>query len=106
MNCGPPKLSRARFRDGNPRLSALAIDLPQEDALGIASGDPVVTALTAALPGINTGNGDLTNAENLYALLTGRVSNISGNVNVDEKSHQYNQYQPATQRWAFRTSTI
>ncbi len=74
--------------------------------LGIASGDPVVTALTSALPFINTGNGDLTNAENLYALLTGRVSNISGNVNVDEHTHQYNQYQPATQRWAFRTGGL
>jgi len=74
--------------------------------LGIASGDPVVTALTAALPGINNSNGDLTNAENLYALLTGRVSNISGNVNVDEKSHQYTPGQPNTQRWAYRTGGL
>ncbi len=74
--------------------------------LGIASGDPVVTALTAALPAINAGNGDLTNVENLYALLTGRISSISGNVNVDEHTHQYVQYQPETQRWAFRTGGL
>jgi len=74
--------------------------------LGIASGDPVVTSLTSALPAINTGNGDLTNAENLYALLTARVSNISGNVNVDEHTHQYNQFQPATQRWAYKTGGL
>ena len=74
--------------------------------LGIASGDPIVTALTSALPFINTGNGDLTNAENLYALLTGRVSNISGNTNVDETSKQYAEFQPQTQRWAFRTGGL
>ncbi len=74
--------------------------------LGIASGDPIVTALTAALPGINTGNGDLTNAENLYALLTGRVSGISGNVNVDENTHAYNAFQPQTQRWAYKTGAL
>ncbi|HEX3876013.1 MAG TPA: TonB-dependent receptor [Bryobacteraceae bacterium] len=74
--------------------------------LGIASGDPVVTALTAGLPGINTGNGDLTNAENLYALLTGRVSTISGNVNVDEHTHAYTPYQPETQRWSFKTGGL
>jgi hypothetical protein len=75
-------------------------------SLGLASGDPVASALTAALPGINTGNGDLTNAENLYALLTGRISGISGNVNVDEHSKQYAQYQPATQRWSFKTGGL
>ncbi len=74
--------------------------------LGLASGDPVATALQNALPGINTGNGDLTNAENLYALLTGRVSGISGNVNVDENTHTYNSYQPETQRWAFKTGGL
>ena len=75
-------------------------------SLGLASGDPVATTLQSALPFINTGNGDLTNAENLYALLTGRVSGISGNVNVDENTHTYNEYQPATQRWAFKTGGL
>jgi len=74
--------------------------------LGIASGDTVATALQNAMPGINTGNGDLTNAENLFALLTGRVSGISGNVNVDEHTHQYAEYQPQTQRWAYKTGGL
>ena len=91
-----------------------------EYTLGIASGDPVATALQAGLPFINTGNSasnllnntpstvgsDLTVAEDLYALLTGRISGISGNVNVDEHTHQYNQYQPQTQRWAFKTGGL
>ncbi len=75
-------------------------------SLGIASGDPVTAALQAALPGINTGNGDLSNAENLYALLTGRISSISGNVNVNEITHQYNQGAPVTQRYAFTTGGV
>jgi hypothetical protein len=74
--------------------------------IGIASGDPVVTALTAALPAINSGNGDLTNAENLYALLTGRLSSISGSVNVNEYTHQYNEFAPITQRFAFNTGGL
>lgn len=91
-----------------------------EYTLGIASGDPVATALQNALPFINTGNSasnlinnvpatvgsDLTVAEDLYALLTGRVSAVSGNVNVDEHTHQYNTYQPETQRWAFKTGGL
>src|ERR1035438_3970966 len=74
--------------------------------IGIASGDPVATALTAALPAINTGNGDLGNAENLYALLTGRLTSISGSVNVNENTHQYNQFAPVTQRYAFTTGGL
>src|SRR5262249_36004630 len=43
---------------------------------GIATADPVSTVLQSALPSINTGNGDLTNAQNLYALLTGRLTSV------------------------------
>jgi hypothetical protein len=71
--------------------------------LGLASGDPVGAALQAALPAINAGNGDLTNAQNLYALLMGRISSITGSVNVNEVTHQYNQFAPVTQRFAFTT---
>ncbi len=74
--------------------------------LGIAAGDPVATALTAALPNINTGNGDLTNAENLYALLTGRLTQISAFVNVNENTHQFNEFSPITQRYAFTTGSL
>jgi hypothetical protein len=68
---------------------------------GVSSSDPVGAVLSAALPGISTTNGDLTNAENLYAILTGRLTSISASVNVDEKTHQYAQFQPSVQRFAF-----
>ncbi len=74
--------------------------------LGIASGDAVATALQSALPAINTGNGDLTNATALYALLTGRLTGISAAVNVNEYTHQFNQFAPVTQRFAFTTGGL
>lgn len=69
--------------------------------MGIASGDPVATALQNALPNINASNGDLSNATALYALLTGRLSSITASVNVNEFTHQYNEFAPVTQRFAF-----
>jgi hypothetical protein len=71
---------------------------------GIATSDPIATTLQNALPAINTSNGDLGNAQNLYALLTGRLTSITTTVNVDEKSHQYAQFAPVTQRFAFSTA--
>ncbi|HEY7184002.1 MAG TPA: TonB-dependent receptor, partial [Blastocatellia bacterium] len=73
---------------------------------GVAAGDPVATVLQNALPGINTNNGDLTNAQNLYALLTGRLTSITVDTNVDERTHQYNQFAPVTQRFAFTTAAL
>jgi hypothetical protein len=75
-------------------------------ALGIAAGDPVTSVLQSALPGISTTNGDLTNAQNLYAILTGRLSAISVTTNVDESSKQYAQFSPVTQRFAFTTGAL
>ncbi|MGH9416991.1 MAG: carboxypeptidase-like regulatory domain-containing protein [Terriglobales bacterium] len=74
--------------------------------LSMANGDPAATALAAALPDVNTNNGDLNNAESLFSLLTGRVAGIGGNVNVDEKTLNYAEFQPQTQRWAFTTSSL
>ena len=74
--------------------------------LGIASGDPVSTILQSALPGISTTNGDLTNAQNLYALLTGRLSSVSVNTNVDENTQKYAPFAPVTQRFAFTTAAL
>ena len=74
--------------------------------LGLPSSDPAAAAIQAALPFINTGNGDLTNAQNIYALLTGRLSSITGSENVSEITHQYNQFAPITQRYAFTTGGI
>jgi Carboxypeptidase regulatory-like domain len=57
---------------------------------GVIAGDPVATPLSATnLPGISTT--DLTNARALYALLTGRISSISGTRNVSEVTKQYSQ---------------
>src|SRR5215475_11100378 len=73
---------------------------------GVVASDPVGTVLQNALPGINTNNGDLMNAQNLYALLTGRLTSITVNTNVDERTHQYNQFAPVTQRFAFNTAGL
>lgn len=70
-------------------------------SLGVGSSDPVGAALQAALPDINTSNGDLTNALALYATLTGRLTGISASNNVDATTHQYAEFQPSTQRFAY-----
>jgi len=66
-------------------------------SLGITSNDPVNSLFSATnFPAISTS--DISNTMNLYALLTGRLSGLSGVVNVDEKSHKYVQYAPLTVR--------
>jgi carboxypeptidase family protein len=56
--------------------------------VGVVGGDPASTAFTTTtIPGVRTT--DLANALALYALLTGRISSVSGTNNVDESSHQY-----------------
>src|SRR5262245_2847874 len=72
--------------------------------IGLATGDPLAADIRAALPSINTSNADLGNAQSLYALLTGRLSGITGSLNVDEVSHTYARFAPLTQRFA--TSTL
>jgi len=73
---------------------------------GVSSSDPVGAVLSAALPAINNGNGDLGNAMSLYALLTGRLTSLSATNQVDEKTHQYVQFQPTTQRFKYSTGGI
>jgi hypothetical protein len=70
---------------------------------GIAAADAIGTTIQNALTRINTGNGDLQNAQNMYAWLTGRLTSITTTVNVDERSHQYVQFAPITHRYAFNT---
>lgn len=56
--------------------------------LGVVNGDPVSAIFNATtMPGVRTT--DLANALSLYALLTGRISSITGTNNVDEETHQY-----------------
>ena len=59
-----------------------------EIRFGIATGDPAAAMFTPAnFPG--SSNAQLTNAQALYALLTGRVSAIQGNARLDENTNQY-----------------
>ncbi|MGE5113940.1 MAG: carboxypeptidase regulatory-like domain-containing protein [Acidobacteriaceae bacterium] len=65
--------------------------------LGIAEGDPVINALTNAgtynpLPNANSDT--QSEARDLYALLAGRISGVTGSYPYDQKSGQYIQ-QPA-----------
>jgi Carboxypeptidase regulatory-like domain len=57
--------------------------------MGVATGDPITTALTLSedLPRISTQ--DLNNARSLYALLTGRVSAISATRGIDRETKQF-----------------
>jgi hypothetical protein len=53
-----------------------------------ATNDPAAAMFTAAnLPG--SSSSDRTTAQNLYALLTGRVVAINGNIRIDDSSGQY-----------------
>jgi hypothetical protein len=65
--------------------------------LGVNSDDPISPLFVASnFPAISTS--DLPNAASLYALLTGRLSGVSGNVNVSEKTHQYQPFSMLTLR--------
>jgi hypothetical protein len=76
-----------------------------EVRFGVVTGDPAANMFVAAnFPGASTAQ--LNNARNLYALLTGRVSNILGNARLNEDTNQYeylgNGFQRGTMRqWGF-----
>ncbi len=59
--------------------------------LGLANGDPVLNAFNlAGFPGANASQ--LTEAENLYALLTGRISSLGGGISeygLDPRTKKY-----------------
>jgi hypothetical protein len=56
--------------------------------LGVATGDPVSSVFTTTtIPGLRSE--DLTAALQLYALLTGRISNVTGNYALDENTKRY-----------------
>jgi hypothetical protein len=55
---------------------------------GVVTGDPAEGLFTTAnFPGASSTN--LTNARALYAILTGRVSSITANARIDEKTNEY-----------------
>jgi hypothetical protein len=76
-----------------------------EIRFGIATGDPAAAMFTTAnFPGAS--NAQLTNARAVYALLTGRVSQLNGNARLDEKTGQYSYLGDGFQRgnihqWGF-----
>ncbi|MGH8246430.1 MAG: carboxypeptidase-like regulatory domain-containing protein [Gammaproteobacteria bacterium] len=66
-------------------------------SLGVVGSDPVAAVIGGAnLPAISAG--DLTNARALYALLTGRISQTAGVINVNEKENKYAAFSPLTRR--------
>ncbi len=76
-----------------------------EMRFGVASGDPAAGMFTtAAFPGASTTQ--INNARALYAVLTGRVSQILGNARLNENNNQYeylgNGFQRGTMwQWGF-----
>ena len=61
---------------------------PAQYTLGVASGDPVSSIFNATtIPGVR--NADLATAQSLYALLTGRLSNVSETYNIADGTTQY-----------------
>ncbi len=72
---------------------------------GVIAGDPAQSLFTgaigaAAFPGASTAN--LTAAQNIYALLTGRVSTINGDARLDEHTNEYTYMGIGTQRARMR----
>ena len=71
-------------------------------ALGLLNADPAQQVITssalAAATGVTPSSAQLTAARNLYALLTGRVTSITGNARLDEDSGLYTYMGQATQR--------
>ena len=66
-------------------------------SFGLTGTDPALGVFSATnIPGISTS--DLTNARNLYAVLTGRISGISGRINVDETQKKYVPLKPLVNR--------
>jgi hypothetical protein len=68
---------------------------------GVASDDPAQAMFTAAhFPGAS--NAQLTDARDLYALLTGRVNSIAGELRLDENTDEYSYLGKGLQRARLR----
>lgn len=68
-----------------------------DSTLGVLAADPVAAVLSPTnLPGISSD--DLGYARSLYALLTGRIQQITGSINVDEKEKKYVPFAPLINR--------
>lgn len=72
---------------------------------GMQTTDPALAMFSAAnFPGASAAN--LTAARNLYAVLTGRVSQITGNARIDEATGQYVYQGAAVQRFGMNTTGL
>jgi hypothetical protein len=72
---------------------------------GIVSGDPAQGMFTSAnFPGASATN--LSAAQNLYALLSGRVSQISGDARINEATNEYEFMGVGTQRARMREAGL
>jgi hypothetical protein len=84
---------------GNAGITSLSFGIATNDAV-----NNVLSQTSGVLPFINTSSTtDITNARNLYAMLTGRISSYYTSYNVDEKTHGYAQFAPLMQRFALNT---
>src|SRR5262249_7411017 len=64
---------------------------------GVNSNDPAISLFTTAnFPG--AAGADLTRAQNIYAVLTGRITAITANAQLDEKTGQFVYLGPRVQR--------
>ncbi len=63
-------------------------------SIGLTNGDPAFNAFTNGPTGTlpNASDSQLGEAEQLYAVLTGRITQVSGNTALDVKTKQYVQY--------------
>jgi hypothetical protein len=71
-------------------------------SFGLLNADPAAQVITsaalAAATGVTPSAGQLTAARNLYALLTGRVSAVTGNARINESTGKYEYMGTGTQR--------
>ena len=56
---------------------------------GLATGDPALTAMFAPANFPGSATADVTNAQNLYALLTGRITSITREARIDAATDKY-----------------
>jgi hypothetical protein len=89
----------ANFGGGNS--GGVPPSIPQL-TLGVDASDPITSVLNATnIPLVRSS--DLPTALSLYAILTGRLSNITNSRAVDEKTHQYQDYSPFVRREVMTT---
>ncbi|HUI55521.1 MAG TPA: carboxypeptidase-like regulatory domain-containing protein [Bryobacteraceae bacterium] len=75
--------------------------------IGLGPNDGALsTALQNAMPSVNTSTSDISNAQALYTMLTGRLYDEWTSYNVSETNHQYQQFAPLMERYAFVSTGV